>query len=479
MNTPVTLRIDQPLFSRMRDHLFPGDGDEHGAAIVAGIAETARGTRLLARELIVARDGIDFVPGRRGYRAFSSRFVAQVSDRCAQQGLCYLNVHNHGGKDAVEFSADDLNSHERGYRALLDITGGGPVGALVMARNAMAGDIWTPGRRYELDHAVIIGAHVRRLFPKLANGPIAVDSMYDRHARIFGDVGQMILSDLKVGIIGLGGGGSLLNEWLSKLGVGHIVAIDPDYFDRTNHPRMVGTRLWEAFGWLVQSPNPVLRRIGLRVARRKVHIARRVAKQANPLIRYDAVVGDVMDEPTARLLRDADFIFLASDTIRSRVVFNALVHQYLIPGAQVGARVQTNKATGKIEQIHTAGRMVMPYADGGCMQCHNLIPASRLTDELLSAQERRRQRYVEDESVIQPAVVTLNVLSAAQVANDLMMIFTGLYDEDLKLPHIMHFVRERQLERVTPTSNADCPDCSLHPRSSRARGDRARLPCRA
>ena len=34
------------LWAKLEAHLFPGDGDEHGAVIAAGIVQTARGTRL-------------------------------------------------------------------------------------------------------------------------------------------------------------------------------------------------------------------------------------------------------------------------------------------------------------------------------------------------------------------------------------------------------------------------------------------------
>jgi hypothetical protein len=43
----------------------------------------------------------------------------------------------------VGFSRVDLASHKRGYPALLDITNGEPVGALVFAQNAVAGSVWT------------------------------------------------------------------------------------------------------------------------------------------------------------------------------------------------------------------------------------------------------------------------------------------------------------------------------------------------
>jgi molybdopterin/thiamine biosynthesis adenylyltransferase len=478
MNGPISLRMDEALFKRLSSHLFPGDGDEHGAVIAAGITETPSGTRLLARDLFLARDGVDYVPGTRGYRALTARFVAECSDYCANQNLCYLSVHCHGPGDRVGFSSDDLASHERGYPALLDITRGGPVGALVFATNAVDGDLWTHGGRFPLQHLTVVGPRIRHLYPSPPDRPRQADPMYDRHARLFGDVGQEILRGLKVGIIGLGGGGSLLNEYLARLGVGHIIAIDDDQVDLTNLPRIVGASAWDALAFLTRSRSAWLRRLGERLARPKVHVARRVARQANPSIRYAAIFGNVVDEDTARMLRDADFLFLATDTFQSRLVFNALVHQYLIPGIQIGAKVPVDHQTHRVGEIHVAIRPVLPAPGQGCLNCHNLIPPARVQEEALTEQERRAQRYVDSEDVAEASVITLNALSAAQAANDFMMMVTGLFADSTTLDHQLNFVRIRQVSSVGERHSDACPDCGTMPQSGRARGDRKRLPCR-
>jgi len=141
---PWRLVIPQSMYSRLHAHLFPGDNDEHGAVIYAGIATSKTGIRLLARELHLAKDDVDYVPGKRGYRMIKANFIGPHISRCAKEGMAYLAVHNHGGRDWVAFSGDDLRSHERGYPALLDIAKGQPVGALVFADNAIAGDICFP-----------------------------------------------------------------------------------------------------------------------------------------------------------------------------------------------------------------------------------------------------------------------------------------------------------------------------------------------
>ena len=127
----------------LEEHLFRAVEDEHGAVIGAAVVETARGCQLLGRRLFLATDGIDYVPGQRGYRMLTADFVRRCALACADEGLAYLAVHNHPGFYRVAFSGDDMASHRRGYPALLDILDGPPVGALVFARQAVAGDIWT------------------------------------------------------------------------------------------------------------------------------------------------------------------------------------------------------------------------------------------------------------------------------------------------------------------------------------------------
>ena len=251
----ITIPID--IYEQLERHLFPGDGDEHGAVVAAGLAETSRGIRLLARSLHLARDGVEYVPGRHGYRMLTGAFVTDCIRECRDEHLVYLAVHSHGGTDAVAFSTDDLASHERGYPALLDIASGVPVGALVFARSAVAGDIWFPGgHRQPLVGARVIGPRWHWLTPQPPPRPRRAGPMYDRQSRIFGDHGQAILRSLKVGIIGAGGVGSVLVELLARLGVGHLVVADPDRVDISNLPRLLGATGWDAMTWLTADCRP-------------------------------------------------------------------------------------------------------------------------------------------------------------------------------------------------------------------------------
>jgi len=475
---PYSFRFPEALYQQLVEHLFPGDDDEHGAVIAAGICETERGIRFLARRVFVAQEGADYGPGRHGYRALSADFVLRVSDYCAREKLCYFSVHCHGGSDSVSFSATDLASHERGYPSLLDITHDGPVGALVFARNAVAGSIWTRTGVFFLDHAVIVGANLRVLRPDKDACVAGVDSMFARQALIFGAAGQKRLVEAKIGIIGLGGAGSLISQWLVHLGVGDIVGVDPERLVPSNRSRVVGSTPWDAPEFLLEHRWDWVRRIGRRLARKKVEIAARVARYANPRVRFCKLFGDVTVERFAREFRDVDYLFLCADTHQCRHIFNTLVHQYLIPGVQMGSKVPVESASGQVGDLFAVARPVLPSPGGGCLWCNELISPVRLQEEALTAAERARQAYVDEDQVVAPSVITLNAVACAQAANDFLLGYFGLIAPAAAAGYLLNYGRERHWATIECRHDSGCHTCGNTASSAFARGDRACLPCR-
>ncbi|MGB4779888.1 ThiF family adenylyltransferase [Microbacterium sp.] len=465
----VTMTGEQ--WTALRDHLFPGDGDEHGAVLRCGIARGPRGNRLLVKDLALAKDGVDYVRGDRGYRKLTAQFVADNIDVCADEHLAYLAVHNHGGRDSVAFSGTDMASHDRGYPALLDINDGVPVGALVFASGAVAGDLWLEnGERAEIAHLRVVGRPRVDLTPQPAPAAVA-DPGFDRQTRIFGDRGQAVLAASKVAVVGLGGAGSVISEYLALLGVGELVLIDPDRIDQTNLPRVVGARRTDALTWLRDEKRPAfVRAIGDGFAKHKVYIARRVAREASAAVQVTAVPRSVLDPDVARMLLDCDHIFLAADSALVRRLVNSITHQYLIPSTQVGAKVSV--LDGAVTDVFSVSRMSAPGS--GCLQCNGLIPAWKLTEEATSPEQRKRQRYIDDEDVHAPSVITLNAVAASRAVDDWLMAIGGLVEPDVSRDHWVSYYP--MSDDVVETEPAKRPGC-LHCGAGRfARGDAVPLP---
>lgn len=474
----LQLVISESVWQRLQDHLFPGDGEEHAAVVAAGLVRTQRGARLLARELFLARDGVDFVAARRAHRRLTPTFVNKMIRHCRDEGLTYLAIHNHGPGDAVSFSSIDLASHERGYPALLDIARGQAVGALVLATDAVAGDIWFPnGARHPIGETVVLGRNRRRLYPARSAAPAESSAIDDRQVRIYGDAGQALLSRLKVGVIGAGGVGLPIVSSMARLGVGHLVVIDPDRVELTNLPRLPeGTRR-DAMSMLTAPGRPRwAQRLGGRLSTPKVALARRVARRARRDITIDALRADVSDASAAAMLIDCDYLFLAADSHVARAVFNAMVFGFLVPGVQIGSKVVVDGG-GAVGDIFSVIRPVGPEA--GCLWCNGLISPARLTEELLPTAVREAQRYVPIDDAPAPSVITLNALGIAQAADHFLLAVTGLLRRSETHGDYRRFeARSERLWTEQPRRDAGCPECGLQAHSLRGRGDETRLPRR-
>jgi len=427
------------------------------------------------RDVVIAVDGVDYVAGERGYRMLRAEFVRDQAERCRAEGLSYLAVHNHLGLNQVRFSQDDFASHERGYPALLQVVDA-PVGALVFAEHAVAGDIWLPsGTRVEIEELTVIGRSIEHISSGyLADATSTPDARRHRQSLLFGDEGQRILRDMKIAVIGIGGIGSLLVEFLARLGVGDLLLVDPDRVTESNLSRVLGSREADICPWLSRSSIPMVRDLGMRLSTPKVKVGERNCRIAHREGHVLPLLASVTDDFVARQLMDSDFIFLAADSMQARLVFNALVHQCLIPGIQVGAKVTVDSSTGSLFDVFSVVRSVTP--DRGCLWCNGLISPTRLAEEAATPAERQAQRYVDDPDVVAPSVITLNAVAAGRAVDDFLFAVTGLRDERIDYDYVKYEPTTGDVKKFVARRDADCSECGLSPSSRFAMGQSRRLP---
>lgn len=457
MTTRCWLRLAETQYHALMSHLFPGDNDEHGAVVLAGVSRAANELVLCVREIHTAKEPSDYSVGTFGHRALAPQFIHRLITRARDERLAYLAVHNHLSDREVGFSAVDLASHERGYPALLDIARGMPIGALVFGRRSIQADVWQIGkRRLSLAKAVVVGNSIRTLEPRPQRRGTRTTPEHDRQVRMLGERGQLALSKLRVAIVGLGGVGSVVAETVARLGVGRFLLIDNDRIEASNLGRIIGATRTDA----------MKRRL-------KVDVARRAILRANPRAKIASIADDVAKASVARQIRHCDYVFLAADSMRARLVVNAISNQYFVPGVQMGAKIRV-APDGSLEDAMSANRAIRP--GGGCLWCNQLIDPQILARESKTDAERIAQSYGIDEP--QPSVVTLNAIAVSHAVNDFLFDYLNLRPEGgHRLYEHFHSLTNRRslvLPRVDPT----CSECS--PNGKRfGRADGVDLPCDA
>ena len=456
-------RIAQRDHEQLLAHLHPGDDDEHAAFLYAGEMATPDGSRLLVRRVVPVADR-DFGPSDRGgYRQVAANALARAAIECESEGLRLVWAHSHPGAERqVGFSGPDCATHERAHPHMIDMTGGKPVASLVFGTEAVAGEVWIPGGAVaELDHLDVVGARMARLTASPRPTGRA-SARFARQVLMFGAAGQEALRGMTVAVVGAGGGGSLLVQSLAHLGVGHIVIVDFDRVDITNLSRIVGA-----------TPRDARRR------RRKVDVLRRLVRTIDPDIEITTIAGDVTYAEDAAVLLGCDSVFSATDTQFARFAVNAICHQYLITGAQVGAKV----VTGEDGTVQLAYAMHRPIDLGGaCLECGGAIDPGALRREQLDDVERRAQNYVgapDGGDIVDPSVMTLNSAAVAMAMLDFQLAATGMFPVRMRLGQRVYHAAERALRARDARPRPGCRWCDRHASDGAfGRGDDHPLPLR-
>ena len=252
-----------------------------------------------------------------------------------------------------------------------------------------------------------------------------------------------------------------------------MILIDPDRVDETNLSRLVGSRRSDARPWLTSPARPRwLRRVGTRLASRKVDVARRVFRTVSRQTEVIVIAEPIESSAAAAALLASDHVFLAADTATARLVVNAVAHQYLVPVTQIGAKVTVDKGSGEVLDVFAVARLVLPGRN--CLWCNGLISPARLTEEATSAEQLERQRYVNDDGVHTPSVISLNSLGAGFAMNQWLMRLVGLSD-DASADWIHVDARTAEVTEDGTRQDSDCPYCGP---TRFARGDASHLPVR-
>ena len=424
----VSIVVPQTLMEEL--HAVAMLPTETAGVMLAGVAEAPNGDlRLLARSMRwVDESAYD----RREWNRLTIRsegYVHALAEAEALGAAC-IWVHTHPGEDASPRPSEHDRVVDREIADLFRLRSGSPYyGALIFSPRSseliFTGHLQPEGRETaRIERLWQVGDRWRLVRAFDASLPPLSD-IYDRNVRAFGSGVQQTLGDLKVGVVGCGGTGSAVGEQLVRLGVRHLVLIDPDELSESNLTRVYGS-----------APSDV--------GQPKVQVLARHLGGIAPDLRCETVQSMVTLEPAARRLIGCDVVFGCTDDNAGRLVLSRLATYLLTPVIDCGVLLSSD-ANDQLTGID--GRITILSPGQACLVCRGRIDLARAGAELLTPDERIRREdegYAPALARAEPAVVTFTTLVAATAVSELLERLIG-YGPDSRPSEILLRCHEREI----------------------------------
>jgi len=377
-----------------------------------------------------------------------NRLVRRARDR----SWSVFTVHTHPGTARPWFSAADDAGDARLMPSLFAQMRG-PHGSLVIA-----GDTRTPGGRAWVtptDAPVplgirLVGTTVQVLPPVWSvdsahgddNGESS-DRCFARQRLALGAEGQTILRALNVGVVGLGGTGSVVATQLAHMGVGHLTLVDADVVEASNVSRIVGAARSD---------------IGTVT---KVDVAARYVEGLGLGTELHVLRGALGKEVPGNAVAGCDIIFSCVDRHTPRALLNRVAYARAIPLIDLGTAFRVD-VEGRVAA--GVGRVVVVGPGRPCLACWGHLDPTRLRIESLSPEDRATlaaEGYIQGAEVAQPSVIAFNTMVAGAAVIEFLRLvtgFAGVVDPPLRLSFDFTTGTVRR-NRLTAT---DCRICGPH-----------------
>jgi molybdopterin/thiamine biosynthesis adenylyltransferase len=440
-------------YRHLRSALLASAPVESAAILLAGQAISPSGARLLIRDLSIVSEAEALVRAETRF-VISPETLARWLKRARTENLSLVFAHSHPFDKYPRFSVVDDAGEREFMPAVFARASDRRHATLVIGVEGFdARALSSPIETAAIELIDEIGPDVRH-YPRLHQGnasglgPRDLER-FDRNVRAFGQRGQEALRQLRVGIVGLGGTGSVVAEQLAYLGVGSLTLIDPETIEGSNTNRVIGS-----------SGN---------VGRAKVESAADLVRRIRDDVKVNPIKGAVHVAPLARPILEVDFIFCCTDSQGSRAVLNQIAYQYLIPVIDVGVRIDA--AQGSIERI--TGRVQMLSPGLPCLVCQDFLDPEEVRRDLLSDEERKKDQYIVGAAEPQPAVVSLNSTVSSLAVTMMLSAVTGV---PVAARHQIYLAEQGMVRAITGAQRGDCIVCSMA--GALARGDSWQLPWR-
>jgi len=398
------LRFTGQQHEKLKRHLFSGDEKEAVALVRCGRLDDRESHVLCAHEILLVPHE-DCRVREPDFVAWPPEVGHGLFERATNKSMAILKVHSHPAGFS-RFSSQDDQSDRDLFRSLHCWAENGlpHASAMMLPDGTMFGRTVDSACRFHSIERIAIAGDEIVFFDQMATS--AVDEAQMRTVQAFGELTAAMLKRLKIGIVGCSGTGSWVIEQLARLGVGHLVLVDPDIVEFKNLNRIVNTQLADAIQ-----------------ARSKVVALKKAVRRHGTGTIMTEIVGSLFDESAAKTLATCDVVFGCMDKFESRDRLNRIATFYLLPYFDLGVRLDAD-GKGGITNVSGAVHYLLP--DGSSLLSRGCYSPETLRVEVLRRKNPKQyeqelaEGYIKGAKVESPAVISINGFCATMAVNELL-----------------------------------------------------------
>lgn len=401
------LRISGDIYSKLQQHLFPGDGKEAVAVVLCGRHERDGLSILLTHELLlVPHDECVREVDRVSWKTdVLLPFLEKASN--PRKNMAILKIHSHPGGYPFFSEVDDKSDSELfssifGWCETDSVHGS----AIMLPEGRIFGRVFTPQlESFPFDKVSVAGDEIN--IWEHNSFSYSTEDFALRTAQAFGEGTYTKLKRLKVAVIGCSGTGSPTIEQLIRLGVGEVILIDPDVVEHKNLNRILNTTREDAdskrFKTDVISEHIYRVGLGTKVV-------------SYPFNLYESSIA-------LKELITCDIVFGCVDSVDGRHLISQLTNFYLLPYFDMGVKLDAD-GKGGIDKISGTIHYIQPGKSSllsrGQYTKQRLFEEGLRRQDLDEFQRRLKAGYVSNADVDRPAVISINMQISSMAINEFL-----------------------------------------------------------
>lgn len=403
--TQVSLAMTASQHEQLKNHLYPGDGNEAVAIGLCGRSYHDGYATLLVQELFLVPHSScsERTPSRVTWRP---EVLIPTLQKAMNNNLSIVKFHSHPG-GYREFSEFDNQSDSKLFESIygwLD-TDASQASAIMLPDGEVFGRSITPqGLGEPLRLIRVVGDDIKYWFRKDTQSKAPEHAI--RVVQAFGEGTYGILRGLRAGLIGCSGTGSIIAEQLLRNYIGDLIAVDPDDIELKNLNRIINSTGADA-----------------KAGTNKVTLVAETAAKIDlgtTVITFDT---DLKNPEVIHALSQCDVLFGCTDSIDGRHLLNKVASYYLIPYIDMGVRIDAD-GKGGVDAINGAVHYIKPDGSSlfsrGIYTMADLEAASMQRHAPEQYEAKRKEGYIKGVRVDQPAVISVNMQIAAMAFNEFL-----------------------------------------------------------